>query len=131
MKSEGRVPLKELGLPGQQPDVSIGDEIEVYVERMEDLNGQAVLSDQARREEAWGVLESSFEKQERVTGVIFGKVKGGFTVDLAGATAFARQPSRYSPSARPWPVDGHSAAIPDFEDRPPPRQYYGVTPRCS
>jgi small subunit ribosomal protein S1 len=89
LKSEGRVPLKELAAPGQQADVSIGDEIEVYVERMEDRNGQAVLSrDKARREEAWGVLESSFEKQERVTGIIFGKVKGGFTVDLSGATAF-------------------------------------------
>ena len=89
LKSEGRVPLKELAAPGQQADVSIGDEIEVYVERMEDLNGQAVLSrDKARREESWGVLEVSFEKQERVTGVIFGKVKGGFTVDLSGATAF-------------------------------------------
>ena len=89
LKSEGRVPLKELAAPGQQADVSIGDEIEVYVERMEDRNGQAVLSrDKARREEAWGVLEASFEKQERVTGVIFGKVKGGFTVDLSGATAF-------------------------------------------
>ena len=89
LKSEGRVPLKELAAPGQQADVSIGDEIEVYVERMEDRNGQAILSrDKARREEAWGVLEASFEKQERVTGVIFGKVKGGFTVDLSGATAF-------------------------------------------
>jgi len=89
LKSEGRVPLKELAAPGQQADVSIGDEVEVYVERMEDRNGQAVLSrDKARREEAWGVLEASFEKQERVTGVIFGKVKGGFTVDLSGATAF-------------------------------------------
>ncbi|XDZ68140.1 30S ribosomal protein S1 [Alphaproteobacteria bacterium LSUCC0226] len=89
LKSEGRVPLKELAAPGQKADVSIGDEIEVYVERMEDRNGQAVLSrDKARREEAWGVLETSFEKQERVTGVIFGKVKGGFTVDLLGATAF-------------------------------------------
>ena len=89
LKSEGRVPLKELAAPGQQANVSIGDEIEVYVERMEDRNGQAVLSrDKARREEAWGVLEASFEKQERVTGVIFGKVKGGFTVDLSGATAF-------------------------------------------
>ncbi|MDA8716908.1 30S ribosomal protein S1 [Alphaproteobacteria bacterium] len=89
LKSEGRIPLKELAAPGQQADVSIGDEIEVYVERMEDRNGQAVLSrDKARREEAWGVLESSFEKQERVTGIIFGKVKGGFTVDLSGATAF-------------------------------------------
>ena len=89
LKSEGRVPLKELAAPGQSPEVAVGDEIEVYVERMEDRNGQAVLSrDKARREEAWGVLESSFEKQERVTGVIFGKVKGGFTVDLSGDTAF-------------------------------------------
>ena len=89
LKSEGRVPLKELAAPGQKPTVAIGDEIEVYVERIEDRNGQAVLSrDKARREEAWGVLEASFEKQERVTGVIFGKVKGGFTVDLSGATAF-------------------------------------------
>ena len=89
LKSEGRVPLKELTTPGQEPDVNIGDEIEVYVERMEDKNGQAMLSrEKARREEAWGALEASFEKQERVTGVIFGKVKGGFTVDLSGATAF-------------------------------------------
>ena len=89
LKSEGRVPLKELTTPGQEPDVNIGDEIEVYVERMEDKNGQAMLSrEKARRDEAWGVLEACFEKQERVTGVIFGKVKGGFTVDLSGATAF-------------------------------------------
>ena len=89
LKSEGRVPLKELAAPGQTPEVAIGDEIEVYVERLEDRNGQAVLSrDKARREEAWGLLEASFEKQERVTGIIFGKVKGGFTVDLSGATAF-------------------------------------------
>ena len=89
LKSEGRVPMKELTTPGQEPNVNVGDEIEVYVERMEDKNGQAMLSrEKARREEAWGVLEASFEKQERVTGVIFGKVKGGFTVDLSGATAF-------------------------------------------
>ena len=74
LKSEGRVPLKELAAPGQSPEVAIGDEIEVYVERMEDRNGQAVLSrDKARREEAWGVLETSFEKQERVTGVILAR----------------------------------------------------------
>ena len=89
LKSEGRIPIKELVSPGQEVDVKIGDEIEVYVERMEDRNGQAVLSrDKARREEAWSLLEASFEKQERVTGIIFGKVKGGFTVDLSGATAF-------------------------------------------
>ena len=89
LKSEGRIPIKELTTPGQEPSINVGDEIEVYVERMEDKNGQAMLSrDKARREEAWGLLEASFEKQERVTGVIFGKVKGGFTVDLSGATAF-------------------------------------------
>ena len=81
--------VKRIGSSGPSAKVSIGDEIEVYVERMEDRNGQAILSrDKARREEAWGVLETSFERQERVTGIIFGKVKGGFTVDLSGATAF-------------------------------------------
>jgi small subunit ribosomal protein S1 len=89
LKSEGRVPLKEFGAPGQEPEIKSGDTVEVYVERMEDREGQAVLSrEKARREEAWIMLESAFEAQERVTGVIFGRVKGGFTVDLSGATAF-------------------------------------------
>ena len=89
LKSEGRVPIKEFTTPGQEPTIAVGDEVEVYIERMEDRNGQAVLSrEKARREEAWAELETAFEKQERVTGVIFGKVKGGFTVDLGGATAF-------------------------------------------
>ncbi|XDZ67056.1 30S ribosomal protein S1 [Alphaproteobacteria bacterium LSUCC0684] len=89
LKSEGRVPIKEFTPPGQQPSISVGDEVEVYIERMEDRNGQAMLSrEKARREEAWAALETAHEKQERVTGVIFGKVKGGFTVDLDGATAF-------------------------------------------
>ena len=89
LKSEGRVPLKEFTPPGQEPTITIGDDVEVYVERMEDRNGQAMLSrEKARREEAWAELEAAHEKQERVTGVIFGKVKGGFTVDLDGATAF-------------------------------------------
>ncbi|NBQ83215.1 MAG: 30S ribosomal protein S1 [Alphaproteobacteria bacterium] len=89
LKSEGRVPLKEFTPPGQSPSITIGDEVEVYVERMEDRNGQAMLSrEKARREEAWAALELAHDKQERVTGVIFGKVKGGFTVDLDGATAF-------------------------------------------
>ena len=107
LKSEGRVPMKELTTPGQEPNVNVGDEIEVYVERMEDKNGQAVLSrDKARREEAWGLLEASFEKQERVTGVIFGKVKGGFTVDLSGPPpSFPEARSTFGPSAtsaRSW-----------------------------
>lgn len=89
LKSEGRVALREFAKPGQDPEVRIGDKIEVYVERLEDRNGEAVLSrEKARREEVWEELEKLCEKQERVNGVIFGRVKGGFTVDLGGAVAF-------------------------------------------
>ena len=89
LKSEGRIPLKEFTAPGQDPELQVGDTVEVYVERMEDKDGQALLSrEKARREEAWVILERAFEAQERVTGMIFGRVKGGFTVDLSGATAF-------------------------------------------
>jgi len=89
LKSEGRIALKEFTAPGQELKVNIGDQVEVYVERLEDRNGQALLSrDKARREEAWAALETAHDKQERVTGIIFGKVKGGFTVDLDGAIAF-------------------------------------------
>ena len=89
LKSEGRVPLKEFGAADADAEIKSGDTVEVYVERMEDRDGQAVLSrEKARREEAWIMLERAFEAQERVTGVIFGRVKGGFTVDLSGATAF-------------------------------------------
>ena len=88
LKSEGRVALNEFGIGGQPGEVQVGDTVEVYVERMEDRDGQAMLSrEKARREEAWVILENAFEAQERVTGVIFGRVKGGFTVDLSGATA--------------------------------------------
>ena len=89
LKSEGRVPLKEFTAPGQPSEMKPGDEVEVFVERMEDRNGEAVLSrEKARREEAWTQLEKAFNNQDRVTGTIFGKVKGGFTVDLSGAVAF-------------------------------------------
>ncbi|MFO1058924.1 MAG: 30S ribosomal protein S1 [Dongiaceae bacterium] len=89
LKSEGRVALKEFATPGQRPELKIGDEVEVYLDRMEDKNGEAVLSrEKARREEAWTQLEKSFKENQRVTGVIFGRVKGGFTVDLSGAVAF-------------------------------------------
>ena len=89
LKSEGRVALKEFASPGQPAELKAGDEVEVYVERMEDRNGEAVLSrDKARREDAWTQLEKAFNDQTRVTGTIFGKVKGGFTVDLSGAVAF-------------------------------------------
>ncbi len=89
LKSEGRVALKEFGPPGTKPDIKPGDVIELYVERYEDRDGAIVLSrEKARREEAWTNLEKAFETQARVNGTIYGRVKGGFTVDLGGAVAF-------------------------------------------
>ncbi|MCR9221446.1 MAG: 30S ribosomal protein S1 [Alphaproteobacteria bacterium] len=89
LKAEGRVALKEFGQPGQPAELAPGDEVEVFVERLEDKNGEAMLSrDKAKREESWIQLEKQFNANERVTGVIFGRVKGGFTVDLNGAVAF-------------------------------------------
>ena len=89
LKSEGRVPLREFAAPGQKADLKVGDEVEVYVDRVENANGEAMLSrDRARREAAWDKLEAEFAKSARVEGVIFGRVKGGFTVDLSGAVAF-------------------------------------------
>ena len=89
LKSEGRVPLREFAPPGMKAEVKPGDVIELFVERYEDRDGTIVLSrEKARREEAWTNLEKSFTAQVRVNGVIFGRVKGGFTVDLGGAVAF-------------------------------------------
>ncbi len=89
LKAEGRVALKEFGSPGQPANLKPGDQVEVFVERMEDKNGEAMLSrEKAKREESWIKLEEQFNSQERVNGVIFGRVKGGFTVDLNGAVAF-------------------------------------------
>ncbi len=89
LKSEGRVPLREFAAPGQKADLKVGDEVEVYVDRIENADGEAMLSrDRARREAAWDKLENEFGEGKRVEGVIFGRVKGGFTVDLDGAVAF-------------------------------------------
>src|SRR6185295_12210246 len=89
LKTEGRVPLREFQSPGRDGKLVVGDEVEVYLGRIENALGEAVLSrDKARREEAWTRLEQSYSKNERVDGVIFGRVKGGFTVDLGGAVAF-------------------------------------------
>ncbi len=89
LKMEGRVAVKEFGLPGQPSELKVGDEVEVYLERIENALGEAVLSrDKAKREESWTRLEKQFSAGEKVTGVIFNKVKGGFTVDLDGAVAF-------------------------------------------
>ncbi|MBI5165186.1 MAG: S1 RNA-binding domain-containing protein, partial [Magnetospirillum sp.] len=89
LKSEGRVPLKEFANAGRPPEIKAGDTIDIFVERYEDRNGEVVLSrEKAKREEAWTLLEKSFQDNQRVTGIIFGRVKGGFTVDLSGAVAF-------------------------------------------
>ena len=89
LKTEGRVPLKEFAVAGRDPGLKVGDTVEVYLERIENALGEAVLSrEKARREESWVRLEESFTKNEKVTGVIFNQVKGGFTVDLDGAVAF-------------------------------------------
>ena len=89
LKSEGRVPIREFGNNEDELNIKVSDQVEVFIERLEDANGQAILSrEKARREESWVNLEKALEKQQRVNGVIFGKVKGGFTVDLEGATAF-------------------------------------------
>ena len=86
LKSEGRIPLREFG---QNPELKVGDQIEVLVDRYEDKDGNIVLSrEKARREEAWAELEASMNAGQRVNGIIFGRVKGGFTVDLNGAIAF-------------------------------------------
>jgi small subunit ribosomal protein S1 len=89
LKMEGRVQLREFALPGQQNELKVGDTVEVYIERTENALGEAVLSrDKARREESWVRLEQKFNNKEQVEGIIFNKVKGGFTVDLDGAVAF-------------------------------------------
>src|SRR5947199_147369 len=89
LKTEGRVALREFAGPGRESDLKVGDEVEVFLDRIENALGEAVLSrDKARREESWGKLEKAFQNNEKVNGVIFNQVKGGFTVDLDGAVAF-------------------------------------------
>ncbi len=90
LKTEGRVPYKEFATPGaKDPEIKIGDKVEVYLERIENALGDAQLSrEKARREESWIRLEKQFEAEEKVEGFIFSKVKGGFMVDLDGASAF-------------------------------------------
>ncbi|MCF1504404.1 S1 RNA-binding domain-containing protein, partial [Afifella sp. H1R] len=89
LKVEGRVPLKEFGVRGRDGELKPGDRVEVYLERVENALGEAMLSrEKARREESWVRLEESFEKNDTVQGTIFNQVKGGFTVDLDGAVAF-------------------------------------------
>src|SRR5690606_9980309 len=90
LKTEGRVQAREFGVGEDgKPTVKVGDTVEVFLERVENALGEAVISrEKARREEAWTRLEEVFAKGEPVNGTIVGRVKGGFTVDLGGASAF-------------------------------------------
>jgi small subunit ribosomal protein S1 len=89
LKSEGRISLKEFSRGDDDHGLTVGGEVEVFVDRVENADGEAMLSrDRARREAAWDKLESEFGEGKRVEGRIFGRVKGGFTVDLDGAVAF-------------------------------------------
>jgi small subunit ribosomal protein S1 len=89
LKSEGRIPLKEFARSDDDHGLTVGSEVEVFVDRVENADGEAMLSrDRARREAAWDKLENEFGEGKRVEGRIFGRVKGGFTVDLDGAVAF-------------------------------------------
>ena len=88
-KMEGRVELKEFANPGEAPEIEVGDEVEVFLRQVENAKGEAVIShEMARREAAWDRLEAAYAEEEKVDGAIFGRVKGGFTVDLGGAVAF-------------------------------------------
>ena len=88
-KMEGRVDIKEFANPGEEAELAVGDTVEVFLRQVENARGEAVISrEMARREEAWDRLEKAYADEERVDGAIFGRVKGGFTVDLGGAVAF-------------------------------------------
>ncbi len=89
LKTEGRIALKEFGAAGRDGTIKVGSLVEVYVDRVENAVGEAVLSrEKARREESWVKLEEMYNANQRVEGIIFNQVKGGFTGDLEGAVAF-------------------------------------------
>ncbi len=89
LKSEGRVPLNEFSRPGQRLEIEVGDETEVFIENVDNANGETLLSrEKAVKQKAWHELQSSFNENKVVTGVPFNRVKGGMSVDLNGVVAF-------------------------------------------
>ena len=89
LKTEGRIPLREFYTPGSDEQIKVGDTVDIYLERIENALGDAILSrDKARREESWIKMAKFHEAEEPVKGAIVGRVKGGFTVDLGGINAF-------------------------------------------
>ena len=89
LKSEGRIPINEFSRPGQKAELNIGDETEVFIENVDNANGETMLSrEKAVKQKAWHNLQDSFENNKVVIGVPFNRVKGGMSVDLEGVTAF-------------------------------------------
>ena len=89
LKSEGRIPIKEFHSPGEDHSINIGDKYDVYLEKLENKEGEALLSrERARKEESWSNLEKLQDAKQQVTGIITGRVKGGYAVDISGAVAF-------------------------------------------
>ena len=89
LKSEGRVPLNEFSRPGQSSEIQVGDEIEVFIENVDNANGETLLSrEKAVKQKAWHNLQESFNENKVVTGIPFNRVKGGMSVDLDGVVAF-------------------------------------------
>ena len=89
LKSEGRIPIKEFHSPGEEHNVKVGEKYDVYLEKLENKEGEALLSrDRARKEESWNNLEKIQDSNQQVMGIITERVKGGFAVDIDGALAF-------------------------------------------
>ncbi len=89
LKSEGRIPIKEFHSPGEEHNVKVGEKYDVYLEKLENKEGEALLSrDRARKEESWNNLEKIQDSNQQVMGIITERVKGGFAVDINGALAF-------------------------------------------
>ena len=89
LKSEGRIPLSEFSRPGRSSDIEVGDEIEVFIENVDNANGETLLSrEKAVKQKAWQNLQVSFAENKVVTGVPFNRVKGGMSIDLDGVVAF-------------------------------------------
>jgi cytidylate kinase len=131
LKSEGRVALREFAMPGMKADIKVGDEVEVYVDRVENAMAKPMLSrDRARREAAWDKLEAEFQEGNPRRGRHLRPRQGRLHRRSRWRRGVpARQPGRYPPGARRHPADGHSAAVPDPQDGPSPWQHRRFAPR--
>ena len=88
-KSEGRIPVSEFHRPGQKPEVNVGDSFDVFIENVDNSNGETILSrEKAIKQQSWNKLQDSFDNNKVVTGIPFNRVKGGMSVDLDGVVAF-------------------------------------------